>query len=404
MGFQSTATSITLTAKLTPLGRQLMVTNTNNLITKFALGDTDANYNSPLLLETGEVPSMGGEVGVNNTTSNSVGADTAIKYPLFVNSVGGNTKGVDPNSVTVASKLLNNGQVAGISGSNITYFAVDRNDYETDKNVNLFSSFGLPITETDKKWYTATTYTYAKGGYSDTAISGFAADKIVVIGLDGSLYGETLDGKEIMLNIETSASSYTLYSTFENKNISLRTEDANYKETSKNTLQLGKALSFLMCDAIKQPNGDVTKSWATGFGDTKPYSVGYKQLYNFRTNENLGLTADSVCGIAYLDKGILVITEPTIVNDFNASYSGVTGTSVTVNSVSTDVVQNVTCVAGRGEFGSSSNPSWSVGDPVRITEIGLYDNLNRLIAYGKFDRQVEKTTDGFMSFGINIRM
>ena len=104
-------------------------------------------------------------------------------------------------------------------------------------------------------------------------------------------------------------------------------------------------------------------------------------------------------GIAYLDKGMLVITEPTIVDAFDVSSSA---TSVTINSVSTNVIQNVTCIAGRGEFGSSSNPTWSTGDPVRVTELGLYDDLNRLIAYGKFDRQVTKTKDGFMSFGIKI--
>lgn len=403
MGYQSTATTATLTAKLTPLGRQLLVTNTNNLITKFAVGDSDANYNTSRLLETGEVPSMGGDVGVNNTTSNSVGNDTAIRYPIYVNSIGGNTKSVDPKSITVNNSLYNNGQVANISGNSITQFAVNKNNLLSDGNVNLFSSFGLPISENQKITYTATTF--ASGGFSDTALSGLANDNIVVIGIDNSQYGENLDGKEIKLDLVTTAGTYTLYSTFENKNQNLKVEDANYKDTSKNTTSLGLSVAFLMCDAIMTPNGgDVTKSWATGFGDVKPFSLGKKELYNLRTNSNLNLTADTVCGVAYLDKGILVITNPTIVNDYDESFSGVTGTSVTINSVSTDVVQNITCVAGRGEFATSSNPTWSTGDPVRISELGVYDNLNRLIAYGKFDRHIEKTSDGFMAFGINIRM
>jgi hypothetical protein len=403
MGFQSTATTETLTAKLTPLGRQLIVTNTNTLITKFALGDSDANYNSPLILSSGEVPSMGGEIGANNSTSNSVSNDTAIRYPLYVDSIGGNTKSVDSKSITINSSLYNNGQVVNISGSNITHFSVNVNNGTVDNNVNLFSTFGLPITQNQKNTFTATTL--QSGGWSDTALSGLAADNIIVVGIADTQYGEALDGKEIKLNLVTSAGTFTVYSTFQNKNQSLLNEDATYKDTATNTIGFGRSVSFLVSDDIMTPNGgDVTKSWATGFGWVKPFSVGKKELYNLRTNTNIAKSADTVCGVAYLDKGLLVITEPTIVNAYNDSFSGSSGTSITINSVSTDVVQNITCIAGRGEFGTSSNPTWAIGDPVRISEIGIYDNLNRLIAYGKFDRHIEKTSDGFMAFGINIKM
>jgi len=400
MGFQTTANTTTLIAKLTPLGRKLLVTNTNNLITKFALGDSDANYNVSDELLTGEIPAIGGNLGLNSTTSNSTGNEIAIRYPLLINGLGGNLKSVDPASISVTSVVQNIGQNAGITGDSITQVAINRND-DTDPLVNLFASFGLPLTESEKVTYTGKTF--SMGGWADTAISGFANNDIVVIGINNSEYGETLDGKEIKLDLTTSASSYTLYSTFQNKGFGLSSEDSSYRDISPQTANLGLSVAFLVSDNIMTPNGgDPSLSWATGFGTNKPFSVNNKSLYNLITNSSVGLSADSVVGIAYLNKGLLVITEPSIVSGFNETYSGASGTSITLNSVATNVVQNITCVAGRGEFGTSSNPTWRTGDTVRISEIGLYDNLNRLIAYGKFDRHTLKTTESFASFGIKI--
>jgi len=401
MGFQTTATTTTLTAKLTPLGRQLLVTNTNSLITKFALGDSDANYNTTDALSTGQVPSLGGNIGPNSTTSNSTSSDAAIRYPLYMDDLGGNLKNVDPASINVTITPLKNGQVSGISGTNITQNIINKADYTSNSLTNLFVSFGLAITESEKMTYTATTY--ANGGFSDTAYSGFATDKVVIISIDNSKYGDNLDGKEIELKFVNTAGTYTMYGTFQNKGIALTSEDVNYKETSNDVLSLGTSVSLLVSDDIMKPNGgDVTKSWSTGFGAVKPFSVGRKSLINLQTNSNLSQTADTAVGIAYLDKGLLVLTHPTLVNNYVSSFSGNSGTSVTINSISTNVIQNITCIANRGQFFSSTNPTWSVGDDVRITELGLYDDLNRLIAYGKFDRQVVKTKEMFTSFGIKI--
>jgi hypothetical protein len=401
MGYQPTATTTTLIAKLTPLGRRLLVTNTNNLITKFALGDSDANYNTFDELTTGQVPNLGGSLGLGGTTNNSVGNDTAIKYPLLVNSLGGNLKSVDPASINVTSTIQNVGKTVGISGTSMSQNLIDINDTSTDSLVNLFSSFSLPLSQNQKAIYTATTF--SSGGWADTALSGLAADKIAVIGINDSEYGETLDGKEIKLDLVTTAGTKTIYSTFQNKGTNLTTEDSTYRDTSTQTTQLGLSLGFLVSDDIMTPNGgDPSLSWATGFGLNKPFSVNRKKLYNLRTDSNVSLTADTVIGVAYLEKGLLVITEPSIVDAFNPSFSGSSGTSVTINSVSTNVIQNITCVAGRGEFGTSSNPTWSIGDVVRISEIGLYDSQNNLIAYGKFDRQVLKQDASFASFGIKI--
>jgi hypothetical protein len=400
MGFNTTGTTAILTAKLTPLGRRLMVTNTNSLISRFALGDSDANYNVTNPLTTGQVPSIGGDIGIGNTVNNSSGNDISIRYPLFLSSRGGNVKAVEPASISVSNILSKVGQEVNLSGSYITENVIDINDYATDTLVNLFTSFGLPLNESQKNTYTGVTF--SSGGWSDTALSGLASDKILIIGIDNSKYGETLDGREIKLSLPTSAGTFTLYSTFQNIGLNATREDATYKELSTTT-NLGNSLGFLVSDDILTPNGgDVSKSWATGFGVVKPFSVGKKELYNLRTNSNLNITADTVVGVGYLSKGFLVVTEPTIVNAYNPAFTGTT--TVTYNSVSTDVVQNITCIAGRGEFGTSNNPTWATGDTVRITELGLYDTTNNLIAYGKFDRQILKTIDGFSSFGVKITL
>lgn len=402
MGYQPTSTSTTLIAKLTPLGRKLLITNTNTLITRFALGDSDANYRTTDSLPDGKVPSMGGNIGPNGTGSNSVSENAIIRYPLYLDDLGGNLKGVDPSSVNVTETILKNGQIANISGSNITQSLIDRNDYETDSMTNLFVSLGLPITESDKLNYTATTY--ERGGFSNTAYSGLSSDKIVVLAIDNSMYGESLDGKEIKINFASGVDTFTIYSTFQNKNLPLNVEDVNYKETSKDTLRISNSISILVSDDIMKPNNDPSKSWSTGFGSVKPFSVGKKSLLNIKENNNLSQSADTAVGIVYLDKGLIVLTHPTLVNNFNPTDIGNSATTVTLSSVSTSVGQNITCIANRGQFYSSTNPTWSKGDDVRITEVGLYNNQNQMIAYGKFNKAVVKTKEMVTSFGIKINV
>ena len=160
---------------------------------------------------------------------------------------------------------------------------------------------------------------------------------------------------------------------------------------------------MLFSDDILRPNGgDVTKSWATGYAQSKPFSVNGKELYNIRTNTNLSQVADKPVGVAHLDKGFIVITEPTIVDSYNAAYSGASATTITFNTVRNKVSQSITCIAARGEFGVSNNPTWSAGDTPRITEVALFDSTNTLIAIGKLNKTYEKPADDFVAFNITI--
>lgn len=400
MGFNSTANTTTLTAKLTPLGRQRLVSTNNGLITTFCLGDSDANYYAALPLTTGEVPSIGGDIGPNSTNSNSTAQNVQIKTPLIVNSSGSYRKSVETQSSTISTELVTLGSTT-ISGSNITQVSINRNDSNTDSYVNLFYSFGLPLTTTEDTKFTATTF--ANGGYSDTALSGLAQTQILVFALNNANYGDVLDGKTIRFILPTSAGTYTMYSTFQNKGAQNKIEDGNIRDTALTTNKFGSNIAMLFSDTIMRPNGgDSTLSWATGYNTVKPFSVNNKSLYNLQTNSNLGLTADTVVGVAYLDKGILVITNPTIVAAYDSITS--TGASATFNSVSTNVFQNITCIANRGEFGGSTNPTFSSSDTARISEIGLFDNFGNLIAFGKTDRHVTKNVNEIKVFNVKISL
>ena len=216
MGFNSTANTTTLTAKLTPLGRQRMISTNNGLITTFSLGDSDANYNAALPLTTGQVPSLGGNIGPDSTNSNSTAQNARLKSTLILNASGSVKKSVETQSSTISTELVNIG-VTTISGSSIGQLTINRADFNTDSKVNLFYSFGLPLTSSDDALFTGTTF--ANGGFSDTALSGLAQSQILVFALNNANYGDVLDGKTIRFTLPTTAGTYTLYSTFENKGI-----------------------------------------------------------------------------------------------------------------------------------------------------------------------------------------
>lgn len=400
MGFNTSATTTTLTAKLTPIGRQLLVSNNNSLITAFGLGDSDANYRVSLPLESGEIPSDGGNVGPNFSVSNSTGPNPQIKSVLLVNGSGVLLKAVESQSINISSETLANGQVI-VSGSSLSHNLINRNNNTTDSLVNLYYSFGLPLDSSDDYNYTGVTS--VNGGFSDTAVSGIAQSNILVIGIDNTTYGELIDGKTIKLELSTTAGTFTIYSTFENKNTSLAVQDVNIVETSISTASISNNIAFLFSDDIMTPNGgDPAYSWATGYNTIKPFSVNQKKLFNLTTNSNLAQTADTAVGIAYLDKGFLVITHPTIVNAFD--MSGSSATTVTLDSVSTAVFQNITCIANRGEFGGSTNPTFGPTDVARISEVALYDNQGNLIALAKPDRHILKNVNQFLALGIRISL
>lgn len=397
MGFIPNATTTTLTAKLTPIGRQLLRSTNNNLITKFSLGDSDANYYAAVALSSGSIPGSGGDMALGNLLNNSVGNNISIKSFLLLNNTGTTQKAVESESNTITTEIKPLG-LSNITG--LTHNIINRLSGTTDPLVNLYYTFGLPLNSSQDALYTATTTN--NGGFAQTALSGIAQSKILSIAIPNSQYGELIDGKSIKLSIKSSGQTFDIYSTFQNKGLSTQTEDANYTDSATQTKNIGNNVAFLFTDSIQKPANNTNLSWSTGYGTYKPFSQNGKQLYNFTTNTNIGQTADTCVGIAYLDKGFLVITNPTIVDNF--SLVDITATTLSLDSTTTVVQQNITCIAGRGEFGRSTNPTFGVSDTARISELGLYDDSNNLIAIGKLDKHVLKDLNQFMVLNVKIEL
>jgi len=396
MGFNNTSI---LTAKLTPTGRRNLLSGTRNLITKFQLGDSDAAYITDETLGVGEVPSQSGDITqLSGVTNTGVSKDSKIKYPIF--STGSSTfKNVDTSSNNISVTDVKIGTTV-LSGSSLSFDLIDLS-VTTDTKVNLYSSFSLPSTTSQKSSFTGKTLT--QGGFSNTALSGLSQDRILVIGIPNNQYGDMLDGKEVKLTLNgLTGGTYELYTTFQNKsNVSAIVEDSNFSEKSTNTATMfGGTHAFVFSDGIQRPNSDAGKSWSTGFGSSKPFSFGRKERFNIVDNSTLGLNTDKAVGVCHLNSGFIVVTDPVIVGDYSASAS--TANTVTFNSMNTLVSQEVLCMASRGEFVKSQNPTFSMGEAVRVSEIGLYDNDNNLIAYGKTNRHFTKSAADTKMFTVKI--
>jgi hypothetical protein len=396
MGFIASAETITITAKLTPFGRQQLLTNSSSIITQFSLGDSDANYFGDLPLDMGSVPSMAGEIGANELFSNGVYTGVEIKSPIIVNGSGVIRKSVEAGSsaVIITPKLLG---LTGVTGN--TQIIIDRTLGDTDGNTNLFHTFGLPITQNDKNLYTTFV---SPQGYLNTAIRNFNKDKALVIAIDKCNYGEILDGKSVKIELETTGGTpYTIYSTFQKSLTPLTSVDTQVKEILELGSAIGNNVAFLFSDDVTKPNGDASKSWATGFGSVKPFSLNNKELFNAKSVPSTNTNVDNAIGIVYLDRGLIVITHPDIVNNYDPIASSST-TMVTYNSISNEVAQNITCVVERNEFSTTNNRTYTNGDLIRVSEIALYDTFNNVIAFAKSNKQLIIGASQYMALGVRI--
>jgi hypothetical protein len=338
-------------------------------------------------------------------------------------------KQVEPNSSSISMNSFFVGETT-VSGTNLTYVTLDKSD-TSNKFTNLFKSLSLPIRDVDNNIYTGTTS--KNGGWSDTPFSGLGLSNILLGVIDNSQYGEIIDGRSIKIKLPiytgftsggtpTGITTYEIYSTFPKTTIPKTTLDSQFRDISSYPKALFANdinVSFLVSDSIQKPNNDSTKSWSTGYDSFKPFSLNAKELINVQTVADTQIYSDKIAGVMYLDKGIFAITDPYIVENIALNFSGNTNTNtlnnglglyyysantynITIDSIQNDFVQNIVCIAARGEFYNSQNPTLTVNDDVRISEIAITDVAGNILAIGKTDRQIVKKKNDFVVFDVQI--
>jgi hypothetical protein len=422
MGFISTAHTITVTTKLTKVGRERILTNNNNIFSHFILGDSDANYRTSAFLPTGKVPAASGDLGQDNILKG------LIKSKIYVRDNMSTRKPVEPNSSQVTTNIDTIGEMI-VTGNSLNYVTLSKSASTVDFT-NLFSSLSLPIINSKIAVFGKTAQF---GGWLDTAFSNFSASTVLLASINTDQYGEVIDGKNIRLTLPiisgytsggtaTGSTTYDIYSTFPSTTIPRSNLDKQY--TDKSTLPTSLfgnniSVSYLVTNNIQRPNNDPLKSWATGYNTFKPFSLNNKSLINVNTIPTNNVNADRVVGIAYLEQGFLVLTDSNIVDNIAIDFTGDTESGIvtdtlgfyhytggtygaTINSIDNNIVQNVVCMAGRDQYYRTQNRTKGLNDEIRISEIAITTASGEILALGKFDRQVIKKKNDLLVLDVQI--
>ena len=344
-----------------------------------------------------------------------------------------------------------------LNGSGLTYTLCDRTNLSS-KGANYFVSFKLP---------------YQRDAFSSGSTLSLAnpelqqlnVDKMLFSPIPRGLYDELLDGRTITFTVpqysgNTGISAVTVVSS---TYVTL--------QKSQNNALIGKNIAFLFSDSINKPysgasnggtqNHATATTWNTTSVFNRPPAVPYFILQapdintdqrpnntinyainmppNYPTNTNLGYNYDIPVGFVALDRGFLVLTHPSLVNNVpfeqginlmsntsnfgptsattNVYFSAVSTSQLSFSEINVSYLTSVVCLALPAEFYFTNNPSWPVAQnlieeqnstngytPVYPTEIGLYNINNELIAVAKLDRPIQKTYTNVITFNLNINV
>ena len=430
MGFQKSATTVTIKAELTKLGREKLLTNNNSVFSHFMLGDSDANYYTSEILPSGTIPVNSGNLAfISGSSNDNIAQGSGVNSKLYVTVSPRYRKPVERNSSAINPTLREVGETTA-SGSSLSYITISKSA-TTSEFTNLFQSLSLPLNS--KQIFNFNNRLTVDQGWADTAFTSLGASNVLLAVIDNDSFGEMVNGQSIKMTLPvytgyttggtpTGVTTYTLYSTFPKAKQNNAVLDFQYKDTSIYPQALfGNQINvvYLVSDDIQRPNNDPTKSWSTGYDSYKPFSQGDKETINVQSVTSTGINADKVVGVVYLDKGIIAITDPTIVDNIATNYSGdpetntindslglyyYTGGSynTVIDSIQNDLVQDVLCIAGRSQFYSTQNKTFTINDNVRISEIALTDSKGNILAIGKTDKHVIKTKNDIIMFNVQI--
>lgn len=340
-----------------------------------------------------------------------------------------------------------------INGSGLSYSLCDRTS-STEKNSNYFMSFNLPVT-----------YSVLASGstlaLSNPEIFQINVDKIVIVPIPKEYYNEFIDGRSITFTVPQLSGA-----TMSAKTLVSSTYSTLQKRDSD--IFLGNNLAFLFCDEINLPYTGTTNSagsshsanttWNIAPYTNRPAAVPYSDLNTsidinsdkrpfgsisyaipvtptYPTNTNQGYNYDIPVGFVCLDKGFVILTHPSIVNNIpwtqgyqqvtnilNVSdnksdiyFSSITKSITTFTDISVNFKTSAICIGLPNEFYFTNNPSWDLNknvqelsngtnnfDSVFMTEIGLYNVNNELIAVAKLSEPVEKTFTNLLTFNLDI--
>lgn len=201
-------------------------------------------------------------------------------------------------------------------------------------------------------------YEFTPDNKSATPISN---DLYLIFEIPNNSYGEIIDGKSVRFTLPYFAGSggtvvqqklgiyptysatptqLNLYGTYNKKNLTQTNLDRTLSEIDYSMKDLGirpdlstnvyeSNVVLLFSDTIKRPNGDINKTWGSGYSDlidgTRVFNptVVKKELYDYKQDECVGFVS--------LDKGFIVITHPKIVDSYFTQIFGGEITSAGTN-------------------------------------------------------------------------